>query len=830
MMEVEWEQEFRPRPVPKPRKSLANRANTVHKSVHNNGVPGEKPPPLIVTKELAPPPLPPRGTPMTTLPTPVPTISTVMEGDMFSFEDGNATPIFCQPCSSNRQECDLLSNFSGSNEKPQHNGAYSDEYLPKNFDMPETIENGSPFSVGIPKLDNLVLSDDCKSDGESICFSGWVTLQYPQSKKELKRRCWAVIRQNQLSFMDDDDIETPFYGPFDMCRCIFVGRNAEDINSIILLLRETTPSKAPSTWISVKFTPENSVTVTFWLVLLAKCHCPQSETLQNSLKCVDVGGRLWIRQGISGVWTEGWANIYSRVLYYWIQGFDAIFEADIRKIILIKRDVPIADYCNYIENSSSGPLLIAREGSSLYLQAESDQATDLWYTALNAELRNDGKRLEDNRLTNDEVPVIVEKCIGLVETYGLDQPGIYRKNGSASVARNLLQQFKDDPFHVRMESTSDEHINAVADVLRSFFRNLESPLVPLELHDRLYEISEIMDLDTKLLRYQEVIAEAPRVYYSTMKKLLAHLFQVTLHSEKNRASTDNISKVFGPTIFSVNKMDEEVSIETYARTAREIFVMRELLTHFNFIFQITEEEINTKSKLDQIQEQKQNTQIRRAEGFLVPIHLFEKDNKCFNVQAELPASRIVTFKLEKLFSGPAYDSYALFEVVRNGQLQRRIEGEETLTSIVLGRWLEWDAHTECYLLLKKDTFPFHPQNVRPFADDVKLAEPGSKSFKTAQLKIESGTKVVQYSKNMKHQNEWTVDDMLWFMGHDVERKPPSSNPHCLTFFLTGAHKTKYKSKQPGFCIAFKDEVQRTQWMNSIIVCKQEYLSTPLIQI
>lgn len=83
MMEVEWEQEFRPRPVPKPRKSLANRANTVHKSVHNNGVPGEKPPPLIVTKELAPPPLPPRGTPMTTLPTPVPTISTVMEGDMF---------------------------------------------------------------------------------------------------------------------------------------------------------------------------------------------------------------------------------------------------------------------------------------------------------------------------------------------------------------------------------------------------------------------------------------------------------------------------------------------------------------------------------------------------------------------------------------------------------------------------------------------------------------------------------------------------------------------------------------------------------------------------
>lgn len=38
------------------------------------------------------------------------------------------------------------------------------------------------------------------------------------------------------------------------------------------------------------------------------------------------------------------------------------------------------------------------------------------------------------------------------------------------------------------------------------------------------------------------------------------------------------------------------------------------------------------------------------------------------------------------------------------------------------------------------------QNIRPFADDVKFAEHGSKSFKTVQLKVEAGTKIVQYSK------------------------------------------------------------------------------------
>jgi hypothetical protein len=43
-----------------------------------------------------------------------------------------------------------------------------------------------------------------------------------------------------------------------------------------------------------------------------------------------------------------------------------------------------------------------------------------------------------------------------------------------------------------------------------------------------------------------------------------------------------------------------------------------------------------------------------------------------------------------------------------------------------------------------EIFPI--QNARPFAEDIKMAEPGSKTFRSAQLKIKGGTKVVQYSK------------------------------------------------------------------------------------
>lgn len=94
-----------------------------------------------------------------------------------------------------------------------------------------------------------------------------------------------------------------------------------------------------------------------------KCHCPPSDSLQNSLSNLEIGGKLWIKQGIGGTWVEGWGHIYSRIFYYWMQGFDdCTFETNIRKIILIKRNIPLFDYCNYIENSQRGPILIALDG------------------------------------------------------------------------------------------------------------------------------------------------------------------------------------------------------------------------------------------------------------------------------------------------------------------------------------------------------------------------------------------------------------------------------------------------------------------------------------
>lgn len=83
---------------------------------------------------------------------------------------------------------------------------------------------------------------------------------------------------------------------------------------------------------------------------------------------------------------------------------------------------------------------------------------------------------------------------------------------------------------------------------------------------------------------------------------------------------------------------------------------------------------------------------------------------------------------------------------------------------------------------------------------------------------------------MKIQNEWIIDETLWFMGSENERKAPF--PFTLTFYLLKEkiNRPKCKSKFLGYCVAFKDESQRNEWLNSVVICKQEFLSLPLIQI
>ena len=65
-----------------------------------------------------------------------------------------------------------------------------------------------------------------------------------------------------------------------------------------------------------------------------------------------------------------------------------------------------------------------------------------WFKFLQMQLRRSTTYSSDCRLTNDNVPVVVDKCMKFVSTYGIKQAGIYRRNGPNSEAKKLFAALK----------------------------------------------------------------------------------------------------------------------------------------------------------------------------------------------------------------------------------------------------------------------------------------------------------------------------------------------------------------------------------------------------
>uniref|UniRef100_A0AC34FU86 Rho-GAP domain-containing protein n=1 Tax=Panagrolaimus sp. ES5 TaxID=591445 RepID=A0AC34FU86_9BILA len=721
---------------------------------------------------------------------------------------------------------------------------YDDESLGSNHSLPSSSQSTCDvydfLRPAIGNTDILIPKNTSpKAEGESICLSGYVQLK--TGKKESKHLL-ASIRSRQLLFMPSDLDDSLVHGPYDLSRLLFVGKSIENASDVIVVLRPVKQGQKVTHGNAevLKFAPEENFR--FWITLLAKCNCPNYSILQDSISQMDGGGKVYIREGTTGLWDEGFAFTRENTFYYFIRQDEQIKSQDIRKFVKIKMDLPLADYCNHVSHSHSGPLIIMLDGLSIYLQNENDGATKTWFNFLQAQLRRPSRRLSECRLTSDDVPIIVDKCIKFVSTYGIRQAGLYRKNGPNAEARSIFDSLKNEPFDTHLTFHNDETINAAADVLRTFFRQLDVPLIPSEIQPELYTISDryrqpllqnIRDrkdvyqqlLLEKAYDYRSAVKTLPPIHYNTLKKLVDHLVEVNAHEADNRASIDNLARVFGPTIFSVDKSNETPS-SVFSRTGLQISVMRDLIELFDEIFEVAHDK--KAIEVTEAFESKCATKPT-AEGFLISIHLISKDNQCFNIQSSWTAEQIIEYKIDKLKSGHESDGnvYGLYEIVKDGCLERRIGDRETITAVALERWLKWKAK-DAYILLKKESFFFNPGNTRPFAENIKICEPGSKNFKSAQLRIENGKKIQQYPKGEKlnkPQREWSIDETVWYMGNVADRKYPPNFPFTTTFILKSG---KYNIKLPGFCVAFSDEVQRNQWLNAVIACQRDY--SPIVLI
>ncbi|KAK6028681.1 RhoGAP domain protein [Ostertagia ostertagi] len=664
----------------------------------------------------------------------------------------------------------------------------------------------------------LVALDNDSQAGEqfnktTVAFFGDVLLH---SGKKERKKAHARLRAMKISFHDDDTTEDCLAGPFSLLGCELICREESTI-TIRLNEREATKS--------VVFTTEKDVET--WMLLLGECWLSEYELLRSSVQEVNACGTFWLRQGATSEWMYAAAGLHERTMFYvLLDSPDYIYELDVRKVLLLRERVDKTEWCPKCKKKDQkGPFLISLEGCALYLECCDDLATTKWYSAIQEALAMAPTVLEDYRLTADNIPILVDKCIRFIAAYGIRSEGIYRRNGKITEAKDIYKGLTEDPVKTHIVLSGEETVYAVADVLRQFFRRLKSPLFPPTLHKQIFNLVEARSTADNTIRYQEyrrVLQQMPSVHYHTLRKLIAHLSEVVKYQDVNKASVENVAKVFGPSLFEIND-DED---KRYEDTAGQIGAIIDLINGYDVIFEVTSREEICRAMVEQAQMNKTtNPNIARADGLLVPIHVWERENRPFNVKIDLAAEEVCRKAVARRgFDAPQDGNYAIFEVILSGTLSRRLPPFEKLSVSVLDHWLPWQC-TDGYLLFDHDNWPYDGNEIEFYTGKVKIAEPGSKTFHSYEVSVEGGVKITA-CKHDKLWKEWVVADSVFYSGCSANRKAP--NAHNVT--ILDKKTASMTEKLVGYCISFRLMPERTRFLNMIQFIETGGQPPPLVHL
>ncbi|XP_041464110.1 unconventional myosin-IXAa-like isoform X3 [Lytechinus variegatus] len=163
-----------------------------------------------------------------------------------------------------------------------------------------------------------------------------------------------------------------------------------------------------------------------------------------------------------------------------------------------------------------------------------------------------GGRLED--LVNEEmrIPVVLERLITTVEVNGLYTEGIYRKPGPAAKVKELKHLINSEE-EVDNIDFNNYSVLVIAQVLKSFFRDMPEPLLTYQLYEEFLRATEIVDKHEKLQSLQSSIEKLPLENHDALERLIFHLARVAENENSNKMSASNLAIVFAPCILKSNK-------------------------------------------------------------------------------------------------------------------------------------------------------------------------------------------------------------------------------------------------------------------------------------
>nr|CAB3222708.1 arf-GAP with Rho-GAP domain, ANK repeat and PH domain-containing protein 1 [Phallusia mammillata] len=616
------------------------------------------------------------------------------------------------------------------------------------------------------------------------------------------------------------------------------------------------------------FCADRKETFTKWTRGLLQAILPPS--VQNALKQefdYDRVGKMWlktqhwakkssVRPESTDEWVSTWCRLKGKNFYYFHNDSRTMERIDLRKMVQVGLDQTHDGTGISVTNQSATipVFMIVFKEKTYYLHSHTRPDTESWLTAIKKADGDCGPRLEDQQLTSEGVPIILEKCMTYIEQYGLTTRGIYRLSGTHSRTTQLLSEFKQNARETQMHE-GEINVHDVANALKRWFKSLPGSLLTDHLHDQWLETTQETIYERKLEWYKHLVDRLPEINRNTLKVVLVHLNNVASHEGENDMSQHNLAIVFGPTLMEPQAED---GAQYIGQTSLEIGCIEDLIKNYGWLFDVTEVDrekerlmLEAKGKISQATQQ-QNMLTTLDYDMMVPIYINNKDDKCVNYKVNMNAGELV----RRICSTHGYPakSWGLYEVILDGDAERPLHYSEHVLSVIKA----WEMPSTNYLVAKHDYIrdkmrwfqqPKAPDTNILCEGQLKVLETKKKWVKVnASLRLVDDVLTMQYMKSnegasvrdmtpanwrkksaklprtpavndekAKGQTTVTLSHYYIYVGVDRKTKPPVTRKSGFTLASRGE-----TTRQ--FCVDSESLVYR--WIGHVLVHKHPQGITP----
>ncbi|NXX91243.1 ARAP2 protein, partial [Centropus bengalensis] len=507
------------------------------------------------------------------------------------------------------------------------------------------------------------------------------------TEKKLKEDCnkrWCTMESGFLSYYENDKATTP-NGMIDISEVICLAMhksefflNRGDIFTFeIYLMSERV----------FRFGAETAYSQRKWTSAIAKHFVPPVAESLLERDCELIGQLYYKDCHNLDQWRKGWFAIEKSSLYFCLEMKDAEEDS-----IYLRRLQELTVSSVMKNGEKMDVLLLVEKGRTLYIHGHTKLDFMVWYTAIEKAAGTDGNALQDQQLSKNDVPIIVNSCIAFVTQYGLGSKQIYLKNGDSSNVAELLENFKKDARNVKLRAGKHQ-LEDVTDVLKSFLSQIDDALLTKELYPFWISALDTQNEKERVRKYAAFIRTLPPVNRATLAALIEHLYRVQKCSEINQMNPHNLAMVFSSCLF-----------QTKGQTSEEVNVIEDLIKNYVQLFDINEEQVKQMDTENSFITRWKDTQVSQAGDLLIEVYVERREPDCsiiIRVSPLMEAEELTNDILGiKNIIPNKDDIWAAFEVLENGELERPLHYTENVLEQVL-HWSSLPEPGTAYLIIKR---------------------------------------------------------------------------------------------------------------------------------